>query len=329
MRLSPQNHERIIQSHYFQSRFSGAEANVATSLSYFGDDVRFVSKFPDNVLGEAAENAIRHYGVDTSFCLKGGDRLGTYYTERGSSQRASFVLYDRKGSSFSNSTLQDYNWKEIFKGCKWFHISGINLAISDNVYEICLEACRIAKEMNVKVCFDINHRSKLVTKEDLLDRTRKIMPYVDLLVGNETEIAMLAERPIPLIELSDFEKFTEKCYNSAIAIQDKFGVKTVAASLRKLKSASELSWSGLILDEDELHVSGRYDVKVVEVIGCGDAFVAGLLHSLMKGKSFMDALDFAVAASCLKYSIEGDYNLVKENEVEQLMTNYVYGIVQR
>lgn len=329
MRLSPLNHERIIQSQQFQTRFAGAEANVATSLSYYGDKVRFVTKFPDNVLGEAAENSIRHYGVDTSFCVKGGERLGTYYTERGASQRASMVLYDRKGSSFSESSKDDYNWKEIFKDCTWFHISGINLAISDNVFEICVEACKTAKEMNVKVCFDINHRSKLISKEGLLERAKQIMPYVDLLVGNESEIALLAERPIPLIELDDFEKFTEKSYQSAVAIQDKYGTKTIAASLRKLKSASELSLSGLILDEDELHVSNRYDIKVVEVIGCGDAFVAGLLHSYINGKTSMEALDFAVGASCLKHSIEGDYNLVKESEVFQLLTNYAYGVVQR
>lgn len=329
MRFSPSSHERIVQCNLFQSRFSGAEANVAVSLAYLGDNVRFVSKFPDNVLGEAAEDSIRHFGVDTSFCLKGGERLGTYYTERGASQRASMVLYDRKGSSFAMSSKQEYDWETFFKECKWFHISGINLAISDNVYDICLEACIIAKEMNVKICLDINYRSKLISKELLFDRVLRLLPYVDLLVGNESEIAMIAGRNIPLIELDDFDKYTEKCYQCAAAIQDKYGIKTVSASLRKLQSASELSWSGLILDEDVLHVSNRYDIKVIEVIGCGDAFVAGLLHSFMNEKSPMEALDFAVAASCLKHTIEGDYNLVKEEEVGKLMSNYAYGIVQR
>lgn len=329
MRLSPVNHERIIQSQMFQTRFSGAEANVATSLAYYGDNVKFVTKLPNNILGDAAENSIRHYGVDTSFCLRGEERLGTYYTERGASQRPSFVLYDREGSSFAKSSKQEFDWKAIFKDCSWFHFSGINLAISDSVFEICLDACKAAKELNVRVCFDINHRSKLITKEDLLVKVIKIMPYVDLLVGNESEVAMVAERVIPLIELDDFDKYTEKCFKSATTIQDKFGVKTIAMSLRKLRSASELSWSGLILDGDELHIGSRYDINVVEVIGCGDAFVAGLLHGYVTGKSSMEALNFAVAASCLKHSIEGDYNLVKEREVVQLMTNYAYGIVQR
>ena len=329
MRLSPPNFERIIQTQLFETRYSGAEVNVAISLAYFGDNVRFVSRFPDNVLGEAAENSIRHFGVDTTFCLKGGNRLGTYYSERGASLRASAVLYDRQGSAFSQSNQNDYDWKEIFKDSEWFHLSGINLAIGDNVFEICHEACKMAKTMNVKVCLDINYRSKLISEKELLERIMKIIPYVDLLVGNESEIAMLAERNIPLIELEDFEKYIGKCYQSAVAIQEKFGTKTIACSLRKLKSASELSYSGLILDDDALHISNKYDIKVVEMIGCGDAFVAGLLHSFIKGKSPMEALNFAVGASCLKHTIEGDYNLVKEYEVEKLITNYAYGIVQR
>lgn len=329
LRLSPLNYERIIQSQLFQSRFSGAEANVATSLAYYGNKVRFVSKFPDNVLGDAAENSIRHYGVDTSFCVKGGQRLGIYYTEKGASQRASAVLYDRKGSAFSDSSKNDYNWREIFKDTTWFHLSGINLSISDTVFGICLDACKVAREMGVKVCFDINFRSKLISQEELLKRINQIMPYVDLLVGNEREVAMVAGRSISIIELDGFDKYTEKCYQSAIAIQDKYGIKTIACSLRKLISASELSWSGYILDEEALHISNRYDIKVVEVIGCGDAFVAGLLHSFMKDKTPVEALDFAVAASCLKHTIEGDYNLVKESEVERLMSDYAYGIVQR
>lgn len=329
MRLSPSNYERIIQSQMFEARYSGAEANVATSLAYYGDKVRFISKFPDNVLGEAAENSIRHFGVDTSYCVKGGERLGTYYTEKGASQRASTVLYDRKNSSFALSTKHEYNWNVIFKDCNWFHLSGINLAIGENVFEICLEACKVAKGMGMNVSLDINYRSKLISKEGILERVKKLMPFVDLLVGNESEIAMVAEKEIPLIELNDFDKYTEKCYQCAVAIQDKYGTKTIAASLRKLESASDLSWSGLILDEEALHVSNRYDIKVIDVIGCGDAFVAGLLHSFVRGKSAMEALDFAVAASCLKHTIEGDYNLVKETEVENLMKNYAYGIVQR
>lgn len=329
LRLSPLNYERIIQSQLYQSRFSGAEANVATSLAYYGDKVKFVSKFPENVLGDAAENSIRHYGVDTRFCVRGGERLGTYFTEKGASQRASAVLYDRKRSSFSDSLMNEYNWGEIFKDSKWFHLSGINFSISENVFDICLEACKVAKEMSVKVCFDINYRSSLIPQDDLLKRVNLIMPYVDLLVGNESEVAMVAGRNISLIELDDFDKYTEKCYQAASAIQDKYDVKTIACSLRKLKSASELSWSGLILDEESLHVSNRYDIKVVEVIGCGDAFVAGLLHSFMREKTPMEALEFAVAASCLKHTIEGDYNLVKESEVERLISNYAYGIVQR
>lgn len=329
MRLSPQGIERVIQSNRFDSRFSGAEANVAISLAYYGNKVKYVTRLPNNVLGDAAENEIRKFGVDTSHCVRGGERLGIYFTEKGSSYRASTVLYDRIGSSFYTSNPQDYDWKTIFQDCEWFHISGINLLLNDKVLDICKEACSIAKQMNVKICFDINYRSLLAEEAEALEKYYQILPYVDLLVGNESEIAMLAGRDIPLIELNDYENYIEKCHQSAVLLQEKYDIKNVAASLRKLQSASETSWSGIMLHEDELIVSGRFEIKVSEVIGCGDAFVAGLLHYIMKGKSYHDALSFAVAASCLKHTIEGDYNLVKEAEVEKLMYNYTYGIVQR
>lgn len=329
MRFSPPSHERIIQCDMFHSRYSGAEANVAVSLAYFGDKVKFVTKLPDNILGDAAENEIRKYGVDTSFCARGGDRLGIYFTERGTSQRATTVLYDRMYSSFSSSICEDYDWKTIFNNCEWFHISGIDIALNDNVFQICKNACNVAKEKNVKICFDINYRSLLVGKDLFLERITEILPYVDLLVGNEQEIAMLAGREIPLIELDDYDKYIDKCYKSAVSVQEKYQVETIAASLRKLKSASETSWSGMIISGDEFLIKNRYDIKVEEVIGCGDAFVAGLLHSFMNGKSIQYAIEFAVSASCLKHSIEGDFNFVKESEVEQLMENYTYGIIKR
>jgi 2-dehydro-3-deoxygluconokinase len=162
-----------------------------------------------------------------------------------------------------------------------------------------------------------------------MERITQILPHVDLLVGNEQEIAMLAGREIPLIELDDYDKYIDKCYQSAVIVQEQYHIDTIAASLRKQKSASETSWSGMVLCGEEILINSRYEIKVEEVIGCGDAFVAGLLHSLLKGKSIQDAIGFAVSASCLKHTIEGDFNLVKEYEVEQLMDNYVYGIVKR
>lgn len=329
MRFSPRDHERIIQCNLFHSRYSGAEANVAVSLAYFGDKVRFVSKLPDNILGDAAENEIRRFGVDTSLCVRGGDRLGIFFAERGTSQRATTVLYDRTGSSFSTSESQDYDWEKIFQDCEWFHFSGINIALNENVFQICKDAYQVAKKKNVKICLDINYRSLLVDKKTFIERITQILPYVDLLVGNEQEIAMFAGREIPLIELDDYDKYIDKCYQSAVSVQEQYHVETIAVSLRKQKSASETSWSGMVLSGEDILINSRYDIKVEEVIGCGDAFVAGLLHSLLKGKSIHDAIGFAVSASCLKHTIEGDFNLVKECEVNQLVENYVYGIVKR
>lgn len=329
MRFSPSSHRRIIQSDAFDSCYSGAEANVAISLAYYGNKVRFVSKFPDNILGDAAENEIRKFGVDTSFCVRGGNRLGIYFTERGTSQRATTVLYDRSGSSFSKSSMLDYDWEKIFEDCEWFQFSGIDVALNEEVFKACKDACDIAKKKNVKVCFDVNYRSLIIEKELFLERIDQILPMVDLLVGNELELAMLSGRDIPLIELDDYDKYIDKCYKSAVAVQEKYGIENIAATLRKLKSASETSWSGMMLNGDELFINNWFDIKVEEVIGCGDAFVAGLLHCLTNGKSMRYALGFAVSASCLKHTIEGDYNLVKEYEVDQLMENVVYGIVNR
>ena len=329
MRFSPSSHRRIIQSDAFNSCYSGAEANVAISLAYYGNKVRFVSKLPDNILGDAAENEIRKFGVDTTFCTRGGNRLGIYFTEKGTSQRATTVLYDRSGSSFSGSSKQDYEWEKIFEDSEWFQFSGIDIALNEDVFQVCKSACEIAKTKNVKVCFDVNYRSLLVEKEAFLKRINQILPMVDLLVGNELELAMLSGRDIPLIDLDDYDKYIDKCYKSAVALQDKYGVESIAVTLRKLKSASDTTWSGMMLNGDEMFISNWFDIKVEEVIGCGDAFVAGLLHSLANGKSMRYALGFAVSASCLKHTIEGDYNLVKESEVDQLMENAVYGIVNR
>lgn len=329
MRFSPSCHKRIIQCDMFNSCYSGAEANVAVSLAYYGNKVRFVSKFPENILGDAAENEIRKYGVDTSFCVRGGNRLGIYFTERGSSQRPTTVLYDRTGSSFSTSAKLDYEWEKIFDNCEWFHFSGIDIALDEDVFQICMDACDEAKKKKVKVCFDINYRSLLIDKDLFLERIAHILPFVDLLVGNEQELAMLSGRDIPLIELDDYDKYIDKCYKSAVAVQEKYGIEKIAATLRKLKSASETTWAGMVLNGDELLINNWYDIKVEEVIGCGDAFVAGLLHCLTNGKSMRYSLGFAVSASCLKHTVEGDYNLVKATEVDQLMENVVYGIVKR
>ena len=329
MRFSPSNHKRIIQSDLFHSCYSGAEANVAVSLAYYGNRVKYVSKFPANILGDAAENELRKFGVDTSGCLRGGNRLGIYFTEKGTSQRESTVLYDRLNSSFISSDGNEYDWEAIFHDCEWFHFSGVNLALTENIFLICKKACIVAKERGAKICFDINYRSTLIDKETFMTRVKEILPYVDLLVGNEQEVAIVAEEEIPLVELVDFEKYVEKCYRYAVSIQDRYDIETVAISLRKLKSASETSWSGMMVANDELYVSNKFEIKVEEVIGCGDAFVAGLLHSFKRGWVGRAALDFAVSASCLKHTIEGDYNLVKEAEVEQLMKAHVLGIVKR
>lgn len=328
MRLSPTNNKRIIQNNFFHSSFSGAEANVAISLAYYGNKVKYVSKFPDNILGEAAENELRKYGVDTSNCLKGGNRLGIYFTEKGISQRESTILYDRSDSSFALSSSEEYDWENILRNSDWIQFSGISIALTENTFRICKNACIAAKQLGVKICFDINYHSTLIDNNLFLARAKEILPYVDLLVGNEQEIAIVSGHEIPIINFDDFENIVEKCYKYAVYIQDQYNVGTVAVSLRKLKSSSEITWSGMMITDDQLHVSNKFEIKVEESIGSGDAFVAGLLHSFKNGKNEREALDFAVSASCLKHTIEGEYNLVKDFEVEQLMRDYILGVVK-
>ena len=331
MRLNPEGYQRFLQAEKFEASYAGGEANVAVSLANYGIDASFVTKLPDNPLGAAARNAVRHYGVDTSGIVWGGPRLGLYFVEKGASQRPSKVVYDRAGSSIALAKRGDFDWKRILKGAKWFHFTGITPALGGDLPEICLDALKACKAAKVKVSCDLNYRGKLWSREQAGKCMAKLVPYVDVLIANEADAADV----FGIVgKGSDVEsgKLDKNGYVSvAEQLVKRFGVKKVAITLRTSLSAFDNKWAGMLYDAKakKAFFSTEYMVHIVDRVGGGDSFGGGLIYALATGKNSQSAIDFAVAASCLKHSIEHDFNLVTVKEVEALAAGNSSGRVQR
>lgn len=329
LRLAPENYLRFVQADRLEATFGGAEANVAVSLANFGEDVAFVSKLPTHEIGQSAINSLRKFGVDTSFVARGGERVGIYYCEKGASQRPSKVIYDRAGSAIATATGDDFDWDKIFDGAKWFHFTGITPALSDTLAGIVLQAVKSAKEKGITVSCDLNFRKKLWSKEKAKEVMSEICKYVDVCIANEEDAKDVFGIEA---ENTDIEsgKLNEQGYVSvAKQLVDKFGFKAVAITLRESISANDNYWSGMLYTDGKAVFSKKYAMHIVDRVGGGDSFGAGLIHSLLAGKNATDAIEFAVAASCLKHSIEGDYNMVSKEEVEALANGNASGRVQR
>lgn len=329
LRLAPENYLRFVQADRLEATFGGAEANVAVSLANFGEDVAFVSKLPTHEIGQSAINSLRKFGVDTSFVARGGERVGIYYCEKGASQRPSKVIYDRAGSAIATATGDDFDWNKIFDGAKWFHFTGITPALSDTLSGIVLQAVKSAKEKGITVSCDLNFRKKLWSKEKAKEVMSEICKYVDVCIANEEDAKDVFGIEA---ENTDIEsgKLNEQGYVSvAEQLVDKFGFKAVAITLRESISANDNYWSGMLYTDGKAVFSRKYAMHIVDRVGGGDSFGAGLIHSLLAGKNATDAIEFAVAASCLKHSIEGDYNMVSKEEVEALANGNASGRVQR
>lgn len=329
LRLAPENYLRFVQADRLEATFGGAEANVAVSLANFGEDVAFVSKLPTHEIGQSAINSLRKFGVDTSFVARGGERVGIYYCEKGASQRPSKVIYDRAGSAIATATGDDFDWNKIFDGAKWFHFTGITPALSDTLSGIVLQAVKSAKEKGITVSCDLNFRKKLWSKEKAKEVMSEICKYVDVCIANEEDAKDVFGIEA---ENTDIEsgKLNEQGYVSvAKQLVDKFGFKAVAITLRESISANDNYWSGMLYTDGKAVFSRKYAMHIVDRVGGGDSFGAGLIHSLLAGKNATDAIEFAVAASCLKHSIEGDYNMVSKEEVEALANGNASGRVQR
>ena len=329
LRLSSPGNSRFIQSDIFDVNYGGGEANVAVSLQNYGNEAYFVSKVPEHEIGQSAINSLRRFGVHTDYVARGGERLGIYYLETGTSLRPSKVIYDRAHSSISEATPADFDFDEIFRGADWFHWSGITPALSDSTAECLRQACIAAKKAGVTISCDLNYRKKLWTPEKAQSIMRPLMQYVDVCIGNEED----AEKCLGYHPDADVDsgKTDADGYKGIFRRMVKeFGFKYVVSTLRESFSASDNGWKAMIYDGENFYVSRRYEIMpIVDRVGGGDSFSAGIIHGLANGKSQEWALEFAVAASALKHTIPGDVNVVSVSEVESLMGGSGNGRVER
>lgn len=329
LRLAPEGYNRFVQSDKFSATFGGGEANVAVSLANYGIDAKFVTKLPENDIAQMAINSLQKYGVDTSFIKRGGKRVGIYYYEKGASQRPSKVIYDRAGSSIAEAKPSDFDWSEILKGADWFHFTGITPALGDNVAEICENAVKTAKENGITVSCDLNYRKKLWTREKALEVMSRIMPFIDVCIANEEDAFDVFGIKADNTDLYAGKLNHEGYKEVAKKLANRFKFKKVAITLRTSISASDNDWAAMLYDGDDYYFSKNYRMHIVDRVGGGDSFGGGLIYSQLMGYGPKESIEFAVAASCLKHSIEGDYNLVSLSEVKNLTEGDGSGRVQR
>lgn len=329
LRLSTPGNKRFVQSDSFDAVFGGGEANVAVSCANYGHEVYFVSKLPEHEIGQSAINALRKYGVKTDYIARGGDRIGIYYLETGASMRPSKVIYDRAHSAIAEASATDFDFDKIMEGASWFHWSGITPAISEKAARLTELACQAAKRHHVTVSVDLNFRKKLWTKEQAQAVMRPLMQYVDVCIGNE-EDAELCLGFKPDADVVGGKTDAEGYKSIFAAMADGFGFKYVISTLRESFSASHNGWKAMIYNGKEFYVSKRYDITpIIDRVGGGDAFSGGIIHGLLTMETQAEALEFAVAASALKHTINGDFNLVSEEEVKALAGGDASGRVQR
>lgn len=329
LRLAPHGYQRFSQAQDYQATFGGGEANVAVSLANFGLQATFVSKLPEHEIGQCAINSLRQFGVDTNHIVRGGDRVGIYYLEKGASQRPSKVIYDREHSSIALASNTDFNWHEIFQDTDWFHFTGITPALSDSLSAICLEACKAAKAEGVMISCDLNFRKKLWSHEKAERVMSELMQYVDVCIANEEDAHDVFGIQACASDITSGKLNKEGYIDVARAIKQRFGCDYVAITLRESISASDNNWSAMLYTNDKATFSKTYAMRIVDRVGGGDSFGAGLIYALLKKKSDKESIEFAVAASCLKHSIEGDFNRVSVTEVETLAGGDASGRVQR
>ena len=329
LRLSPAGNYRFVQADSFDVIYGGGEANVAVSCANYGHDAYFVTKLPTHEIGQSAVNSLRRYGVNTNFIARGGDRVGIYYAETGASMRPSKVIYDRAGSSIAEANPEDFDFDAIMEGADWFHWSGITPAISDKAAELTRLACEAAKRHNVTVSVDLNFRKKLWTSEKAISIMKPLMKYVDVCIGNEEDAELcLGFKPEANVEAG--ETGAAGYYEIFKQMAKEFDFKYVISTLRESFSATHNGWKALIYNGKEFYESKRYDINpIIDRIGGGDSFSGGVIHGLLTKATQGEALEFAVAASALKHTINGDFNLVSASEVESLAGGNANGRVQR
>ena len=331
LRLSPPGHERFFQSPLLRATFGGGEANVAVSLANFGVESYYVTRLPPHDIGTAAVRALQSEGVRTQFIVRGGDRLGVYYTEVGASQRASTVIYDRAGSAISEMEPGLVPWPEVFKDAAWFHCTGITPALGANAAACTREAVKAARAAGARVSMDLNYRKKLWSPAAAQAVMRPLMEHVDVVIANEEDIQSVLGLEVPGTDVTRGALDVESYRFVAERVHREFDIRQVAITLRESRSASENGWSAVLFDstDRQFHRSQEYDLTIVDRIGGGDSFAAGLIYGLVDGRSAEASLRFAVAASALKHSIPGDFNRVTVAEVDALAAGDASGRVQR
>jgi len=329
LRLSTPGHQRFVQAQSFDATYGGGEANVAISLANYGLDSYFVSKVPDNPIGQAAVNHLRRFGVKSDYVVKGGGRLGIYFLESGASQRPSQVVYDRADSSLARAKPGDFDWAQILAGARAFHFTGITPALGDDAAAVTLEAAKAARRMGVLVSCDLNYRKKLWSRDKANRVMSELAGYVDLCVANEEDAEMVFGIKAAGADVERGVLDDAGYRHVAGELAARFGFKWVGITLRESLSASDNGWSALVYDGTDYFKSRRYDVHIVDRVGAGDAFSGGMIYAFVTGKGPREAVEFAAAASCLKHSIPGDFNMVTVQEVEALAGGEASGRVQR
>lgn len=329
MRLATPGRLRFSQARELELTYGGGEANVAVSLANFGLEASFVTRLPKNPFGDGAIQTLRGLGVDTAPIQRGGDRIGIYFLETGASQRPSVVVYDRAGSAISELGPGALDWAEIFDGADWFHFTGITPALGPRVAEATTEACRAARSAGLTVSCDLNYRKKLWTPAQAQATMTGLMELVDVAIGNEEDAANVFGIHASGADVTGGQIAAAGYEQVARTLAERFGLQTVAITLRESRSADNNGWSAMLLHEGKTLHSRFYDIAIVDRVGGGDSFASGLIYGLATGKSGQEALEFATAASCLKHSISGDFNLVSVAEVEALARGDGSGRVQR
>ena len=327
MRLATPGHLRFAQTPQLDVTFGGGESNVAASLAQFGHDARFVTRLPKNEWGDRAVSTLRGLGVDTSHIARGGDRIGVYFLESGAGPRASNVIYDRADSAISNIGQGDIDWPAVFEGAMWFHWTGITPALGRGPLGEVARACKAAKAAGCTISVDLNFRKKLWTSAKANEAMTPLMEHVDVCIANEEDAEKVFD--IKGSDAHTGELSHDRYVDVARQLADGFEFERVAITLRESISASRNGWSALLLDRGEPHFSTKYDLDIIDRVGGGDSFAAGLIHALLDGKSGKAAVDWATAASALKHTILGDVNLVSVAEVDRLAGGDASGRVQR
>lgn len=329
LRLSPAGNDRFVQSDCFRIIPGGGEANVAVSLANYGHDAYFVTKLPKHEIGQIAVNGLRRYGVQTDYIARGGERIGLYYAETGAAMRPGKVIYDRAHAAIAEADPEDFDFDQIMEGAQWFHWSGITPAISDKAAHLTQLACEAAKRHGVTVSVDLNFRKKLWTSEKAISVMRPLMKYVDVCIGNE-EDAQLCLGFKPEADIEGGQTDALGYHHIFEQMANEFDFKYVVSTLRESYSASHNGWKALIYNRQEFYESKHYELNpIIDRVGGGDSFSGGLIHGLLTKPTQGEALEFAVAASALKHTINGDFNLVSKEEVESLAKGNTSGRVQR